>query len=709
MVSFFGGTKDKTTTTTSGFNAPGWLQAYLDQNLQSGYNNLQTQANSTADQRIMGFTPDELAAQERIRSGVGQYDDIIGSALGTLQQAQQKSFEGVNPEDIQKFMNPYQQNVTDITKRETVRDADIARAKMQSGNNAASAFGGSGGLLRSMELDRNLGQQLTDTQYRGDADAFTNALNAARQSTTDSIAAGNAIGNLATTGSNLYSKDTASLAASGEAQRGLEQAKTDFTYTNPFNVASQGANLAQGVYNLYGTTGTTTTPVQQQGWGSQLLGGALAIGALGTGGGSTIAGSLLSGMMNKGGGGTNDAAFTNAASGFMPTPQVNSQFLKDGGVVHMKDGGEPKAALDKLNLSEIIKGTTNIPALTALKTLERFNSTPKNTLADLLTGDYKVKEGYNRAEDVLLAPAKAIAGLAEAPYMSVMGLAQGGSKVLDNLQDFFLTPKTELKKREEKERAQVAAASRPAAQQIEGILNPPPALLGEEMGPMTITSPQREVQPTNALESFSNVPVAASGLESLVSDKTSEPSALQKMIDGTNLPLLKMGLTMMMSDKPFAGAIGEGGLAAVDQIGAERKATGEAEASRAKNALEALVASNNQRDMESKMISREAKTALDREKAPLVKELLKANTIRANQNSSQFRALEAELNSLDKEYGKYADTVANSFDDQAKLEARQKMGALETRIRQLRERMGGISETPSLSESLIKSVDDLEE
>lgn len=608
MVSFFGGTKDKTTTNKTFSNAPDWLQAYLDSNIKSGMNSLQTQANSTADQRIMGFTPDELAAQDRIRNGTGQYDDIIGSALGTLQQAQQKSFEGVNPEDIQKFMNPYQQNVTDITKRETVRDADIQRAKMQAGNNAASAFGGSGGLLRSMELDRNLGQNLSDIQYKGNADAFTQALNAARQSNSDAINAGGAIGNLASTGSNIYNRDTASLAASGEAQRNLEQQKTDFTYTNPFQTAMQGQSLIQGAYPLYGTTSTQTTPVQQQGWGSQLLGGALAIGALGTGGGSTIAGSLLSGMM----------------SSKAPAQQ------KDGGAVHMKDGGEP--------LSKLIEtlGPTQVA-------------------------------GSNSLVFKDLSPA----------VKEIMSL-QGTPTDVYEMGTTMPMPQT----------------------QEEGVL--PNDIF-------SITSPDRnlpqeDVSANRMEEIYGKTPTAAAGLEALVSDKASEPNALQRIIDGTNLPLLKMGLTMMMSDKPFAGAIGEGGLAGLDQIAAERKAKDDSLATARKNALEMLQAQNTQRDIDSKIGRREAQTAREQDMLGVDKQYKEALSDKLRQQNSLGITLKNKLDSLDKQYNALSSIISSSYNDAAVADAKQKMMQIEAERAKILNNLvtnnsGSVQQSPDVRDS----------
>jgi hypothetical protein len=92
----------------------------------------------------------------------------------------------------------------------------------------------------------------------------------------------------------------------------------------------------------------------------------------------------------------------------------------------------------------------------------------------------------------------------------------------------------------------------------------------------------RDIQNNNEQEGYSNL------LASLIqpierAEKPDTRTKLEKIADDTNLPLLKMGLTMMASDKPLFEAIGQGGLAGVGQLQAERKAQAEAEAAEAKN------------------------------------------------------------------------------------------------------------------------------
>ena len=72
-------------------------------------------------------------------------------------------------------MNPFQQMVTDIEKREATRSSDIMGKGI---GDAATQQGGLGGYREAIvqaERERNLGQQLGDIQARGSRDAFAQA------------------------------------------------------------------------------------------------------------------------------------------------------------------------------------------------------------------------------------------------------------------------------------------------------------------------------------------------------------------------------------------------------------------------------------------------------------------------------------------------------------------------------------------------------
>ena len=93
-------------------------------------------------------------------------------AGANLPQYQKLGFE----EGVGRFMSPFQQAVTDIEKREAIRQSDIAG---QGISQRAAQSGGLGGYREAIlqaERERNLSQQLGDIQARGSQAAFDRAV-----------------------------------------------------------------------------------------------------------------------------------------------------------------------------------------------------------------------------------------------------------------------------------------------------------------------------------------------------------------------------------------------------------------------------------------------------------------------------------------------------------------------------------------------------
>lgn len=494
--SFFSGDSTTTSTNTTSSNIPDWYKNYLNSNTQGAMSELEKLANTTADQRIQGFTADELAAQERTRSGVGQYDDIIKSALSTLSSAQNQALTGDYSSAIQNYMNPYSQDVIDISKRKAVENADVARAANTQAAGASSGFGGSGNLLRQTAADKQLSTQLSDLQYQGLSDAYDKALAAAQSGTQTAINAAGQTAATAQTGQNIYNTDTSALNTSGQTQRALEQQKTDFTYTNPLNTYLQGSSLLNANAGLYGTTSTGTQTTPTAGWGSQLLGAATTLGGAYLTGGSSLGLSSLFGNNSSTamGAGTGNYNVTGGIVG-----------KKDGGVVKMANGGEPMAAL----ISSILMGASK-PAGNNSLVLDNLSPQAKAVVAAQET----------------LQPTTSSRDLTESDFGDL------------------LPPRTTDKI--------------PVVDKLPSEL-------------FTTTSPKREAIKEET------APAAASALAILGDDKplSEQTSKLDDLYGGIGLPLMRAGLAMMASNKPFGQAVGEGGLAGLDQYVKDRQQAAE--------------------------------------------------------------------------------------------------------------------------------------
>ena len=140
----------------------------------------QTSSASTLPAYAQPYMEDLMGRSQALTSA--PYQAYGGERQAGITPLQQQSFESIGgmkagPEAFQQgigaYMSPYQQNVTDIAKREATRTSDIAGQKQQAGAVGAGAFGGYREGIERSERERNLGTQLGDIQTKGLQDAYT--------------------------------------------------------------------------------------------------------------------------------------------------------------------------------------------------------------------------------------------------------------------------------------------------------------------------------------------------------------------------------------------------------------------------------------------------------------------------------------------------------------------------------------------------------
>jgi hypothetical protein len=221
-------------------------------------------------EQIAGFTPEEQQAFGLIRNNVGQYSDAGNDALGNLETLTNKYLGAPDQETLQSYMSPYQQSVTDIAKREAVRDYEgntvpgIASKAAQSG-----AFGGSRQAILESEASRNLNQQLGDIQSKGLNDAYDKAMS--NYYKTGSL--GSTLlarqGQLAQTGLDVAGKEAAALQSVGTNIRDMNQSQLDLAYQNYLDKKNypiqQAELLRQGFQNTgqyFSPLGTPVNPAE---------------------------------------------------------------------------------------------------------------------------------------------------------------------------------------------------------------------------------------------------------------------------------------------------------------------------------------------------------------------------------------------------------------------------------------------------------------
>lgn len=144
-----------TSQTTTTQDLPDWAKGPAQDVLSKGAALTDTSQNpyqAYGGQRIAGFS--DLQNQAFNQAGPGGFSSTVG-----------------------QYMNPYQQNVTDIQKREATRQFGIQQAGQNAQAAQSGAFGGSRQGVLQAEGQRNLNQQLNDIQAQGSNAAFQNAQN----------------------------------------------------------------------------------------------------------------------------------------------------------------------------------------------------------------------------------------------------------------------------------------------------------------------------------------------------------------------------------------------------------------------------------------------------------------------------------------------------------------------------------------------------
>ena len=228
-----GGGSAPSTTTTTNTGLPEWAKGYAQDTLakQAALSDRPYEAYEA--NRVQGFTPmQEQAKQNAANMNAGP--------------------EGFS-KGIGAYMSPYQQQVTDIQKREAGRQSGIMGTMQQAQAAQAGAFGGSRDAIMRAERERNLGQQMGDIQARGDQANFEQASNQFRSGITQGMDV-----------NRLQSAYGVQEQAMG--QRGLDQAYQDYQNQReyPQQQLSNMSNMIRGLpIGSSGTqyqTGTTGSP-----------------------------------------------------------------------------------------------------------------------------------------------------------------------------------------------------------------------------------------------------------------------------------------------------------------------------------------------------------------------------------------------------------------------------------------------------------------
>lgn len=276
-----GGGGGSQTSTSYSTNLPAYAQPYYQELLkQTGQNIFTTDAEgyvtgvkgseNMPQQQVAGFSPLQTSAQAQV-AGMTTPGQFAQSTQG-LNAGQQMGYGAglaglgqalsYNPYSAGRFggaeaayyMNPYQQDVTNTALREAMTKGAMDKQAGMLGSIGRGTFGGARQALLQAEQNRGLNQQLSDIQYKGMQDAYSQAeaqynADQARQQQALQYAAGlgqqlfgtglgagvdtsKALGALGTEQQNAELARLQALSGAGATQQAQTQAQLDAAYQN---------------------------------------------------------------------------------------------------------------------------------------------------------------------------------------------------------------------------------------------------------------------------------------------------------------------------------------------------------------------------------------------------------------------------------------------------------------------------------------------
>ncbi len=251
-------------------------QAFLESELERGYQ-------PYTGQTIADRDPRELEAIRGIEALVGTQAPVFEQAKGLL-DAQADKFTA---EAAKEYMNPYQQAVTDIAKREALDDFDLIRQKFEKQAVGAGGMSGLGtrAAVQTGLLGETLAQNLADIQMKGSAAAFEDARKSFELQKARERGLASALPTFATGRFGAEARELSGLQAVGEDERArqqlsLDEAYKDFLEEERFEPKQleRYQSVIQGFPNVTTQVKSTQGPVPSA--GQRFLSSAAGLGAL---------------------------------------------------------------------------------------------------------------------------------------------------------------------------------------------------------------------------------------------------------------------------------------------------------------------------------------------------------------------------------------------------------------------------------------------
>ena len=255
---------------------------------------------------MAGFTPE----QEQLFTGLQGLQGTQAPKFAEAEALTRGTAEKITPDEVQEYMNPYQQAVVDIEKREAQKQYESTVVPQLAAQAAGTGgFGGSRqAILEGMASEANQ-RLLGDIQAKGTAQAYQDAMTNIQQQRQREGAAGAQLAQMAPAGFQAQAQELGAIGKVGDAKQQQAQLALDEAYKQymqeqqfPSESLKEYQSYVQSFPNIP-TQITRTPPPQQPGLAQSLLGlGTTALGTYGAFGGFSPGGFMGMKQGETGGG-----------------------------------------------------------------------------------------------------------------------------------------------------------------------------------------------------------------------------------------------------------------------------------------------------------------------------------------------------------------------------------------------------------------------
>ena len=236
-------------TTTRTQDAPGYYTNYLSGLAQAG----QTAMGRTPQQMIAGLDPMQMQAYRMTPEAAGAYQPGLSAATANIAETAQ----GITPDKINQFMNPFTQNVVQEMAR--LAEQNVSRNILPSLKAGMVGSGQLGSQRYAGALGQGLAEAsktLTGQQYGALSEGYKTAVDAALKEMGLETEAAKTQASISKLAQDLGLAETGAIEKAGATQQAYNQALLDA----PMKTATQAQGLLRGFTIPQSETTTFTGP-----------------------------------------------------------------------------------------------------------------------------------------------------------------------------------------------------------------------------------------------------------------------------------------------------------------------------------------------------------------------------------------------------------------------------------------------------------------